>query len=306
MLPLVVTMPSPLHEQLIDLLRTRPTLAAELLSRATGLPIDHACAATARTSSQTFAQLQPPEYRADLVIELGAPCSELAIIVEVQLAPDPDKHASWPQYVAALWGRLRCPVWLLVVAVDEAVAAWSEQEIDMGAMRLRPVVIGPRHIPLVTDPEAARAAPELAVLSALAHAQDPEGPTICRVATDAVLYRNLDARYIHIDSILSRMPQVARLAWEERMSTIHEYQSELFQRLVNQGRAEGEAKGKAEGEAKGKAEGKAEAILAVLAARGLAVPEPVAAMVRACRDPAELDRLLRCATLVGSADQLTE
>ena len=98
----------------------------------------------------------------------------------------------------------------------------------MGAMRLRPVVIGPRHIPLVTDPDAARAAPELAVLSALAHAQDPEGSTICRVATDAVLYRQLDARYIYIDLILSRLPELARLELEERMSTNYEYQSKLF------------------------------------------------------------------------------
>ncbi|MBI5501526.1 MAG: hypothetical protein HY907_14870 [Deltaproteobacteria bacterium] len=309
-------MPSPLHEQILDLLRGRPDLAAELLCRAAGLPVDRETAATARSVSQTFAQLRPPEYRADLVVEVGAPCTELAIVVEVQLTTHAEKQGSWPQYLAVLWGRLRCPVWLLVVAVDDVVAGWCAQTIEMGGMRLQPVVVGPKEIPLVTDPRAARAAPELAVISALAHARDPEGPAICKVATEAVLSQRLPERYTCIDLMLSRLPELARRALEEWMSTTHEYQSELFRRLVDQGRAEGKAEGKAEGEAKGKAEGeakgkaegeakgKAEAILAVLTARGLAVPEVVAAGVRACRDLDELDRLLRRAVLVRSADEL--
>ena len=76
-------------------------------------------------------------------------------------------------------------------------------------------------------------------------------------------------------------------------SAHHEYQSELFRRLVDQGRNEG------------KAEGKAEAILAVMAARGITVPKPIADQVRACRDPAELDRLPRRSALVASAYELT-
>ena len=137
-------MPSPLHEQLLELLRAKPALAAELLCRAAGIRIEPDMVAAARTGSQTFAQLRPPEYRADLVVELGAPRTELAIVVEVQLAADAEKLGSWPQYVAALWGRLRCPVWLLVVATDAGVAAWCAQAIEMGGMRLRPVVVGRR------------------------------------------------------------------------------------------------------------------------------------------------------------------
>ncbi|MBI5489373.1 MAG: hypothetical protein HY905_18720 [Deltaproteobacteria bacterium] len=285
-------MPSPLHEQLLELLRTKPALAAELLCRATGLGLEPGTVAAARTGSQSFAQLRPPEYHADLVVELGWPCTELAIVVEVQLAADDDKHRSWPQYVATLWGRLRCPVWLLVVAVDAGVAAWCAQAIEMGGMRLRPVVVGPEDIPSITDAHIAREAPELAVLSALAHAPEPAGFTICKVAAEAVLSQRLPERYTCIDLMLSRLPAAARRALEDWMSATHEYQSELFRRLVDQGRAEGEAKGKAE------------AILAVLAARGITVPEPLAAKVRACRDPAELDRLLRRAVLVGAAEEL--
>ncbi|MBI4914641.1 MAG: hypothetical protein HY825_02245 [Acidobacteria bacterium] len=298
------SMPSALHEQVLDLLRGKPApfdpstrfarsglragWGAELPGRAGGLPIAPEAAATAHAVGQTFAQLRPAEYRADLVVEVGAPCTELAIVVEVQLATDKDKHRSWPQYVAALWGRLRCPVWLLVVAVDDVVAGWCAQTIEMGGMRLQPIVVGPKNIPLVTDQQAARAAPELAVLSALAHARDPEGPAICKVATEAVLSQRPPERYTHIDLMLSLLSMAGRLALEEWMSTNHEYQSELFRRLVDQGRTEG----------------KAEAIFAVLAARGLTVPEALAARVRACRDPDELDRLLRRAVLVRPTEEL--
>ncbi|MBI4705840.1 MAG: hypothetical protein HY744_32510 [Deltaproteobacteria bacterium] len=88
------------------------------------------------------------------------------------------------------------------------------------------------------------------------------------------------------------------------MSQSYEYQSELFRRPVAEGRAEGRAEGEAAGEARGRTEGKAEAILSVLAARGLAVSDEVAVRLRACRAPAELDRWLRLAVLVGSADEL--
>ncbi len=66
-------------------------------------------------------------------------------------------------------------------------------------------------------------------------------------------------------------------------------------------RAEESAKGRAEGEARGKAE----SILAVLGARGLSVPEPVAAQIRACRELASLDAwLLRAMTVSSAAEVL--
>ena len=71
------------------------------------------------------------------------------------------------------------------------------------------------------------------------------------------------------------------------------------------GRAEGEARGKAEGLTEGEARGKADSILAILRARGLSVPEPVAAQIRACRNLASLDAwLLRAMTVSSAAEVL--
>ena len=60
---------------------------------------------------------------------------------------------------------------LLVVCPDQAVAAWSAKlvVITEPGLVLTPVVLGPRHVPVLTDVEVARDHPELAVLSALVH-----------------------------------------------------------------------------------------------------------------------------------------
>jgi hypothetical protein len=71
----------------------------------------------------------------------------------------------------------------------------------------------------------------------------------------------------------------------------YEYQSDFARRYV----------------AQGKAEGQAHAILAVLAARGLEVPEPVRARITACTEPARLDSwLARAVTAAAAADVVGE
>jgi len=65
-------------------------------------------------------------------------------------------------------------------------------------------------------------------------------------------------------------------------------------------RAEGEAAGFAKGEAKGKAA----AVLAVLAARGVAVSNEARARIEACTDVAMLDRWISRAATVSSTDEV--
>ena len=71
-----------------------------------------------------------------------------------------------------------------------------------------------------------------------------------------------------------------------------------------EGETKGKAEGKAEGESKGRVEGKSEALLAVLTARGVEVPEVVRQKILACRDLATLDRLLVQAATATSPDDV--
>ncbi len=71
-----------------------------------------------------------------------------------------------------------------------------------------------------------------------------------------------------------------------------------------EGEAVGEARGRAEGEARGRAEGKAASLLAVLEARGLTPNEELRRRILATADLAVLERWLRRAVVVDSADEV--
>ncbi|WP_437619135.1 hypothetical protein [Sorangium sp. So ce1151] len=56
------------HETLVDLFKKRPSLAAEILVEVLGVPL--APYTGARLTSIDLTQIQPVEYRADLVVVL--------------------------------------------------------------------------------------------------------------------------------------------------------------------------------------------------------------------------------------------
>jgi hypothetical protein len=140
-------MPSQLHESHLLLFRNQPALAAELIRGALGtdLPVFH----EAREISADLSELQPAEYRADLVVELSADGAPVhGIIVEVQLAADERKDFVWPVYAANLRARLECPVTLLVVTPHEVVAQWAARILGVnGQHYFTSHVLGPSGIP---------------------------------------------------------------------------------------------------------------------------------------------------------------
>ena len=123
-------MPSLQHESLLLLFRNRPELAPELLRDV--LHVELPVYSEARVESAELTDVNPAEYRADLVVLLvdGKPVH--AIVVEVQLGGDPRKRFTWPVYVAGLRARLECPACVLVVTATEAMARWCRKPIDLG------------------------------------------------------------------------------------------------------------------------------------------------------------------------------
>ncbi len=89
-------MPSRLHEALLCLFRTRPTLAPGLLSEALEVPLpEHA---EARVKSGDLTDVVPAEYRADLIVVLRTTKPVLGIVVEVQLSTKGDRKFTWPPW----------------------------------------------------------------------------------------------------------------------------------------------------------------------------------------------------------------
>jgi hypothetical protein len=175
-----------LHELLILLFRNRSTSAAELLRQ---FDVQLPEYDEVRFESSDLNNLQPAEYRADLVSFLvHGPDKVLGVIVEVQLARDEDKRYAWPAYVANLRARHRCPVCLLVVTIEESVARWAGKAIELGpGTRCSPWVIGPSNTPVITELPDATANVELAVLSAIEHGQSADIALAARTASAALL-----------------------------------------------------------------------------------------------------------------------
>src|SRR5262249_36212583 len=140
----VAFMLSTQHEVLVGMFRDRPLLATVLLSDPLGVPVP--AFQHARVSSGDLTNVTPTEHRADAVIILTREeVPVLGVVVEVQLRPERRKRFAWPAYVATLHARLECPVQLLVVCPDQAVAAWCADPIQMGdppVLMLWPQVAG--------------------------------------------------------------------------------------------------------------------------------------------------------------------
>src|SRR5436853_4804153 len=145
-------MPSIAHEILVDLFKNRPSLAAEILVEVLGISLP--LYTEARLASADLTEVQPAEYRADVVVVLldrGIPVR--VIIVEVQLAANPRKRLSWPAYVTVSRAIHGCPAGLLIVAPDPIVAGWCAEPIEIGVpgFVLRPPVLRRTAVPVVTD-----------------------------------------------------------------------------------------------------------------------------------------------------------
>ena len=244
-------MPSQLHESHLLLFRNQPALAAELIRAVLGGPVP--AYREARVISAELTDIQPAEYRADLVVQLFDGKSVFGIVVEVQLSVDERKRFVWPAYVTNLRARLECPVCLLVVTASESVAKWAAMRVPLGGeSQFVPYVLGPSSVPEVIEPTDAHTNPELAVLSAMAHGKDDDTARAARVALaaqSAVVALDADRSKLYFDLIVSSLSEAARHALKSMDAQKYEYQSDFARHYV----AEGVTAGRAEGEATGRA-----------------------------------------------------
>jgi hypothetical protein len=292
-------MPSLVHHVLVDLLRGHPRLAAQLLGHAAGagIPAYHA----AEVTDATLDTLRPAARQADLVIELRARDGRavLVIAVEVQRRIDRRKWLAWLAYLAALRPRgLAC---VMVVTPSRRVARWASEPFVLGPGNeaLRVWVVGPEQLPKIIDPEVAWAQPELAVLSALAHAN--RDPAVLPAAAQALSAVDPDLAELYCALLSNHLRAPIRRALEAHVMDLEKYRDlprpRWLIRLKAQAAAEGKSEGRAEGKAEGKAEGRLEGeliarrtILLRLAERaGLELTPAQRRKVDACRQTATLD-----------------
>ncbi|WP_304453454.1 hypothetical protein [Nocardiopsis sp. YSL2] len=277
------------HELKVRLFQNNPELAPVMLRDTIGFPVPDYARVELGCTDHT--KLKPVPFKSDSVVVLydehGA--KQMAIIAEVQHKKDPDKPYSWPLYVATVWEIIRCPVRLMVVCPDSSTERWAREPIrfEAGGTALAPAVMGPSNTPVIDDIERAQALPELAVLSAAAHGDDPAVLKAAEAALDPLPDHT---RLIYNDFIESKLSESARLMWEELMATgTYEWQSDFARKYVGQGRAEGREVGREEGREEGRLLATHDALLRLLERRGIPVSEHERSRINACDDLDQLD-----------------
>ena len=269
-------MPKLSHEALVHLVRAAPEVILGLLQRELGLELS--AMAHPRITDAELVDLNLAEYRADAVMTIGpADAPTEAFVLEAQNDINPRKRRTWPLYVAGLRARLGCPVTLVILALDPEVAAWCAESIDLGRQRgtILPLVLGPAQIPVITDPDEARRAPELAVLSVAAHGREPGAEHIALAALTAVRGLDSERELLYPDFILAMLGEVARAALELLMNpATYQYQSDFARKYI----------------AIGKAEGEAHLLLKLLHFKGFTVAPELVSRVESCQDPTQLER----------------
>ncbi len=291
------------HDALVDLFRQHPKLVPALLVSALGVAVPPD--ATATVIESTLDELKLPELHADLVVEVRSGAElELAVVLEVQLANDPDKSYSWPAYVTLIRARRRCRACVLVVAPDAAVAAWAARPIELGpGSVVTPLVLGPERIPRVSDPDVARQDPPLAVLSARAHGNDPDGLPLLLASLTALEGLDSTTRDIYLFIIYDALREPMRKALETAMTERFKEQTvprpPFVEKLLQEGREEGREEGRQEGQLRGKRD-----VLAKLLSRNAPLTVEQRVRLEECHDMATLDRWIDRAVAGAPASQV--
>ena len=239
--------------------------------------------------SAELTQTLPVERRADAVITVEqGDLVTAAFIVEVQLAADPDKRFAWPFYAAAVHARFRCPTTLVVLAGTPEVAQWARSPMpSFGTGVWAPRVLGPEEIPRITTVEAARLNPELAVLSAITHAREPDGGPVLEAAILALARLDPTQCESYSDLLQALLGDIARAAIEALMPLANSpFKGALQRAFVEHARLDECRKN----------------VLAVLAERGLGPSEATRARVEAERDLETLERWVRSAVSAATED----
>ncbi|MFI1419640.1 hypothetical protein ACH4VX_16875 [Streptomyces sp. NPDC020731] len=287
------------HDTLHQIFRKEPDLFARLLPRVgIAFPEYHSI----ESLDTDLTEIRPLERRVDSLFRVRTvgEGGGFLLAVESQGKPVQEKHNSWTYYLAYLYAKYRLPPVLLVVCQDRATASWAAEPIRVGScfhtsMQIFPLVLGPKNLPLIADPEEAAQDIPVTAFSVLAHAKDP-GLLAIMDGVGPVVGPHKDWAEI-IEVGLGEGP--ARDYWRKLMEAytpVFPGNGTVMEEAWHKVHADGEARGEARGEAK--------AVLRVLRARGVEVSDAVCERVMACVDLDVLETWLDRSLTVASAEEL--
>lgn len=276
-------MTSPPHHAMLHVFRHDPNLFSRMAPRL-GIAVPTIAETTPLLSAADGSSPVACQWNTQLHLKTAGQ-EAFQLLIEAQDRRDPGRPAHWAHHVAYMWTRRRLPTSLLIMCPDEETARWAEQPVSSGpaqppALTLHPFVAGPHNLPLVTDPDEARADPALAALSVMMHPADP----CIGAALEALSASLRDLPEVLAYPLCDLTGKGLQLhpagdAWRELMLPV------LIEREYERSRAEGIA------------DSARESLLIVLGKRGFNLCGNTRRLVTGCRDPEILRRwLLRSVT----------
>jgi hypothetical protein len=298
-------MPSPRHDALNKLMSHHPELPLRLLREVGGidLPTDGPLTVGPGDLRDRISR----EMHADTVLFAGPRQDRwFSVIVEVETKMSEDKLRQTAFATAVLWLETRRPVHVIFITPDPDATRFAKPvEMRPGclAVTMHPVIVGPDHIPVLTDHTQMAGDLLTAALSVMAHGHRPEvAEAFVKLLGDLPVD---DATSLFGYTIDMAAPQTRRLL-EETVTVYIPEHSPWAQNLYRKGQAEGHAEGRAEGHAKGRAEGEAAAVISVLRMRGIEIPPERQRQISTCTDLTRLNTWLRRALDATHIDDLFE
>jgi len=262
--------------------------------RALGIPFDEPVTAALLPTDLT--ETRPLERRVDTLLRFDTDSGpSFLLAVEAQGRRDPGKTSSWAYYLAHLYAKYGIPPVLLVVCQDKRTATWASTPVHIGppqwsALTLRPLVLGPHNVPVITDPARAARDIPLATLSAVTHAREPNVAAILEALASAM--KTLDEDTASVFAELTELglgDAPAAQTWRDLMAVdLSFFRSETSQRL----------------RAEGRAEGRAQDILLLLTARDITLTDEARRRITACQDLDLLGTWFRRAITAATADEV--
>ncbi|MEU5881997.1 hypothetical protein [Spirillospora sp. NPDC047279] len=289
-------MPSIKHEALALLVRENPELARHFCTQL-GVPVP--ANSRPRLTSEDATQVHQLTMDRTVFFVDEDDKTTFAVVYEVQLKFKPEKHKTWPMYLAQTRFRHDCPAVLIVICPTTTAAKACAAPIDLGhpGLVLRPLVIGPDSIPKITTVEEALDNIELAVQSCLAHGDGEDGAAILEVVTEALDAVDGDKAKLYLDLLTATLGESGKLWLEEFLvSAQYEYASDYVRGVREVGREEGREEGKVLGEAR--------MLLVALAGRGIEVDAKSEARIRECEDTGQLEQWMRRALVIDQVEDL--
>ena len=231
------------HEGLVELFRQRLDLAPTLLSSILGVELPENLDKLAFEAVESkIGELVPTEYSADLVITLKKKRKVVfGLILEIQRSRELEKRLVWPYYQTALRARLKCPTTLIVVCPSKTMEPWCKRPIETGqpGFVFNPLVLGPSNVPLIQDKKEAQN-PEMAVLSAVTHGDEPGGLQAALVAFDLISALDDQTATVYHDLIMRALSAAFRQELKAMVASgKYVFQSEFAKKHQGLGREEG-------------------------------------------------------------------